>query len=88
MIRSGLEAAPNCMRTSFHRTDHFMSQEVLARRDARGDGECDFPLVRNHAINTPGLVGNVEAIFVDLEPLQPGNVRLRRVGDLGSIKFR
>lgn len=63
-------------------TDHLMTEEVLASGDTRGNSECDFALVGNHTIDTPGLVGDIKTVLVDLEPLQTGDVRLSRVRDL------
>ena len=66
-------------------TNHLVAQEVLASRDARGDRESDFALVRDHAVHTPGLVRDVETVFPDLEPLEASHVSLECVRDLGPL---
>lgn len=62
-----------------------MAKEVLASRDAGGDGEGHLSGVGNHAVNTPGLGGGIKPILVYLEPLQASDIRLRRVRYLGTI---
>ena len=68
------------------RTDHFVTQEILAGGNARRDLESDFALVRNHAVDAPRLVVDVQSVLVDLEPIEVRHVCLGRVGNLGTKK--
>ena len=57
------------------------TKEVLAGGDAAGDGEGHLALVGDKSVDTP-LATAVQPIFVDLEPLEAGDVRLRRTRNL------
>lgn len=71
---------------SGRRTDHFVAKEVLARRNARRDGEGDLALVGDHAVNAPGLIRGLQAILVDLEPVKARHVGLGGVRNTGAVQ--
>lgn len=66
-------------------TDQLMPQEVLPRRDAGRDLERYLALVRPQAVDSPRLVAGVQAVLVDLEPLEAGDARLCCVCDFCSV---
>lgn len=63
-----------------------MAEQVLARRNARWNGECDFAFVCNQAVNPPSLRGDVQSVFINLEPLETSDGALGGVIDLGAVR--
>lgn len=51
-------------------TDSLSSEQVLARFQARRDGEIRISVIDEEQIRTPLVGGSVEAILSDLEPLE------------------
>lgn len=67
-------------------TDGLGAEEVLATRDARGNGESRVSLVQEEAVGGP-LVGlGVVAILPDLEPFEARDGGLRGIGDSGPTQ--
>jgi len=65
--------------------DHFVPQEILPGRDTTRNRVRHFPFVGNHSVDAPGLVGGVQAVFVNLEPVQASHGGLEGVGDLCEV---
>ena len=62
--------------------DDLRAQQVVARRDAAGQGEVDPAAVVDHAVDPP-LARAVQPVLVHLEPLEPRGARAGCVVDLG-----
>ena len=62
-----------------------MAQEVLPRSDAAGDRERHLALVSDERVDGPFSCGGVEAVLVDLEPLEAGDGGLGRARDFGQV---
>lgn len=66
-------------------TDHLVAKEVLPSSNARRNCESHFAFVRNHAIDTPALVGRNKSVLVYLEPLQASHSALLGVGNFRTV---
>ena len=67
------------------RTDDLVPEKVLPRGDAARDRERDLALVRDELVDGPRPGGRVQAVFVDLEPLQAGHIALGCIGYFRAI---
>ena len=89
---AGLESCVNKRHARLPRyklhTDDLDAKQVLAGLDATRKGEGDLALVLDEAVDGPRLRGRRQAVLVDLEPLEPGDRTLRRVGDLRTGRAR
>lgn len=65
------------------RTNEFHAEQVLSRSNAAWDGERHLSLIGDKSVNAP-LPTGVQAILVDLEPLQPSHGGLCRRWNLGT----
>lgn len=72
-------------RASAVESDQFSSEEIVSWWDTAWDGEVDESLVGVELVDSPGVGGDVETIFVDLEPFKASDSAAESVVDLSKV---
>lgn len=65
-------------------TDDLCTKEVVARWNTLRDHSSSFSTSLEETGYTPDTIG-IQTVLGDLEPLEAGNGRLRRIGNLCKI---
>lgn len=65
--------------------EEFTTEKVVSWWDTGWDLEVDKALVGIELVDSPGVCGDIETVFVDLEPLETGDSLGQSIVDLGEV---